>query len=459
MIREPAQEAKERPRRTGAGARPLLGLARVLALIGGLSAAAIGILVAGLSILSALFQGREPLVTMVTFSLSIVVVSVGLGLVVAWQALRAMQGHPSRSFRPPRAWPLVVLFGLAVAVGQLVLSLDLLPVVTFPPFHILAAALPPLFVLAVVGRALAGKASWREMILQVSSGALLSVPLAFVLEGVLIVGLVLLVFLGVALSPGGEEMIQRLSDLLQTAPALEDPEALAGAMRSPLVILAVTAVVAGAVPLIEEAVKTLGVPLLVYRRPGASQAVLWGLAGGAGFALVEGLLNTLGGLQGWALVVVVRLGATLLHCLTGALMGLAWYEGLRRRRGWRMLGLYAGSVAIHAFWNVLSVGVTFLSLGATGPEASSTAVLLSGLSLGLVAGLIVTALVLSLGLAGLIRYVRRHDPAAARAAPAMAVAGADAPLVLSPAAIEPGPEASEAWLDLDPDGSRPLLED
>jgi hypothetical protein len=209
--------------------------------------------------------------------------------------------------------------------------------------------------------------------------------------------------------PGGEEMVQRFSELLQSTPALEDPEALVALVRSPLVIVAALSVVAGAVPLIEEAVKTLGVPLLAYRRPGMSQAVLWGLAGGAGFALVEGLLNTLGGLQGWALVVLVRLGATLLHCLTGALMGLAWYEGLRRWRRWRMLGLYGGSVAIHAFWNVLSVGVSFLSLSATGADAPVTATLLSGLSLGLVAGLVGTALVMSLVLVWLLRYVRRHD--------------------------------------------------
>jgi hypothetical protein len=273
---------------------------------------------------------------------------------------------------------------------------------------------------------------------------LLSVPLAFVLEAIIILALAVMAVFVVAMRPGGEELVRRFSELLQAAPGFEDPEALAPLLLSPLVIAAVTAVVAGAVPLVEEAVKTLGVPLLAYRRPGASQALLWGLAGGAGFALVEGMLNTVGGLQGWALVVLVRVGATLLHCLTGALMGLAWYEGLIRRRGWRMLGLYAGSVAIHAFWNVLSVGVSFLSLGATSPNASPTAVLLSGLSLGLVAGLVGTALVLSLGLAWLVRYVRRHDPplplgatAEAKASPAPP-AGASGPV---PAGGEPGSEA------------------
>lgn len=447
MNHESVHEPREQLPRSRQGEKPLLALARVLALIGGLSAAAIGTLIASLSVLTSLLEGQGAPVTMVTFALSIVFVTVGLGLAVAWQSLQAIQGRPSRRFRPPRAWPLVVLFVLAVVAGQIVLSLDLLPAATFPPFHIVAAFLPPLCILAAAGRALAGRASWREMILQLGSGALLSVPLAFVLEGILIFGLVLLAAFGVAMRPGGEEVVQRFGELLQSTPALEDPEALVALVRSPFIIVAVLAVVAGAVPLIEEAIKALGVPLLAYRRPGMSQAVLWGLAGGAGFALVEGLLNTLGGLQGWALVVLVRLGATLLHCLTGALMGLAWYEGLRRWRRWRMLGLYGGSVAIHAFWNVLSVGISFLSLGAAGSDPSVTAILLSGLSLGLVVGLVGTALLMSLVLAWLLRYVRRHDPPPATLATAGATARAtyamEGPPAVPREAVEPEPDDGE----------------
>lgn len=444
MNDEPAQEPREHLSRPPSGEKPLLGLARVLALIGGLSAAVVGVLIASLSTLAFLFQGQETLVGAVTSAFSIVIVSVGLGLAVAWQALQAMQGRPSRPFRPPRAGLLVVLFLLAVTAGQLILSLDLLPAASFPPFHVLAATLPPLFVLAVAGRALAGTSCWRDIVLQLGSGALISVPLAFLVEAILLVALVVLAVFSVALRPGGEELLDHLSQLLQTASLLDDPEPMMSVLLSPAIIAGVTAVVAGAVPLIEEAVKALGVPLLAYRRPGMSQALLWGLAGGAGFALVEGLLNTMGGLQAWAPVVLVRVGATLLHCLTGALMGLAWYQGLRRRRWWRALGLYGGSVAIHSFWNVLSVGITFLSVGATAPDASVTTMLLSGVSLGLMVALVGTALVLSLGLVGLVRYVRRRD--------LPAVAAAEDPPALSP---------EGAWWESDPEpepGLEPLPE-
>ncbi len=443
MGSEPVRVPREspEPRQARIGQRPLLDVARVLALIGGLSAAAIGVLLAGLFTAGSLLQGQEAVVSAVTLGLSMVAVTVGLGLAVAWQAMRAMQGHPSRPFRPPQAWPLALLFPMAVAGGQIVLSLDLLPAVTFPLFHLLAATLPPLTILALVGRALPRTTRWREVVLQLGAGALVATPLAFALEAVLIVVLALMATFSLALRPGGPELLERLAQLLQTAPPVEDLEALLPLLRSPAIIAGVTAVVAGAVPLIEEAVKAIGVPLLAHRRPSRSQALLWGLAGGAGFALVEGLLNSVGGLQAWALVVVVRLGATLLHCLTGALMGLAWYQALQRR--WLPgFGLFAGSVTLHSFWNLLSVGVAFLSVDTTVPA-------LAGLSLVLMAALGGTALALALGLAWLTYSARSHRPAAAAAPPrpATAFVGNGQPILIPDTLLggqkRPSPRESE----------------
>lgn len=406
---EPAVQTSGSPHTSQArvGERPFLGLARALALIGGLSAAAIGVVLGALFTLGSLLEGQGTLVSAVTVGFSIAIVTVGLGLAVAWQAFRAIQGQPSRPFRPRKAWPLALLFLLALAGGQAILSLDLLPAATFPLFHVLAACLPPLLILALAGRALSGITRWRELILQLGAGALLATPLAFVLEASLLVGLALMAMFSVALRPGGPELLEHLTQWLQAAPPLEDPEALLPLLRSPAIVAGILAVVAGAIPLIEEAVKAVGVPLMAYRRPSRAQALLWGLGGGAGFALVEGLLNTAAGLQAWALVVVVRLGATLLHCLTGALMGLAWYQ-VFRGRWWRAVGLYAGSIAIHGFWNLLSIGIALLSV-------DTTTVASAGLSLGLMAALAGTGLALALLLAGLLYSARPPRPTASMA--------------------------------------------
>jgi RsiW-degrading membrane proteinase PrsW (M82 family) len=164
---------------------------------------------------------------------------------------------------------------------------------------------------------------------------------------------------------------------------------------------------AGIVPVIEEGVKAIGVGLMAYRRPSLAQAYLWGVAGGAGFALAEGLFNSAGGLDVWAVVALLRVGATLLHSVTGGLMGIAWYSVLAGRRWLRGLGLYAASVVVHALWNTLAAGMTLVSLATMSGEMTDANQGLVGMGIfGLLALLLLLALVVTLGLVGLTRYVK-----------------------------------------------------
>jgi len=130
------------------------------------------------------------------------------------------------------------------------------------------------------------------------------------------------------------------------------------------------------VPALEEAVKTLGVLLMGYRRPGRAQAFLWGVAGGAGFALVEGLLSgslALGEEQSWAFAIIARGGTVVVHCLAGGLMGLGWQALLSKDRRWRLLTYYVAAVVLHGLWNGLVAGLTYFGLLSTGGVAGSGA--------------------------------------------------------------------------------------
>ena len=394
----------------------LLGVWRVLVLIAALGIAILG-LAGGLIGLALAFmaQGSERL-TGTTVSVSILALTLGLGLPLAWHAWQAMQGRPSAPFRPRSPWPLVAAFLLAVAGGQAVLELGLLPSLIFPPFHLVAALAPPLVIVALVARALGGAGRWRDAALQLSSGAFVATPLAFLVEGALILGVVALLLAGLALQPGGPEMLQALTDALAENTWLQDPDNLMPIMLSPGVVMAALLITALFVPLVEEMAKAVGVGLVAYRRPDARQAMLWGLAGGAGFAMVEGLLNTTGSLPSWAPVIVLRVGATLLHCTAGALMGLAWHQLLIIRRWGPALGLYAASVAMHAAWNTVSVGVAFLSLGTTSPEGSGITGQLAAVGS---TGLVIFLFALAAGMAVLLavltrRLARRGQPAGDR---------------------------------------------
>jgi hypothetical protein len=128
--------------------------------------------------------------------------------------------------------------------------------------------------------------------------------------------------------------------------------------------------------------------------------------------VAEGLFNSLGGLESWAIIVSFRVGATLLHCFTGALMGLAWYQALVQKRwGWA-LGLYALSAGIHGLWNALVATTALTSLGRQPSETSGSSEMAAELStVAPFALLALLALAVALGLVFLTQLVRNHDPA------------------------------------------------
>jgi RsiW-degrading membrane proteinase PrsW (M82 family) len=383
---------------------------RILTLIAGLCIAVLGLLIGSLSILVGSLGDPLNRFAVVTAGSSIIAAGTGLGLAVAWQAWHSLQGKPSAPFRPRGGWLLVLAFLLIVATGQAILSLNLLPAAAFAPFHILAGVLPPLAILALVGRRLGGWAWGRDVILQLGSGGLLSTPLAFFLEMAALMALSIAALLGLALRPGGLALLEELAALLETGSWVNDPTQLVPAIVAPSFILLVLLVVAGIVPLVEEAVKTIGLGLMAYRRPERSQAFLWGLASGAGFALVEGLLNTSSASENWAAVILLRVGGTLLHCFTGGLMGLAWHQLISGARWRPATGLYLSSVAIHSLWNALSLGIGLLSLDGLGSARAGPGPGIAGLgTAALLGALALVALAMGIGLVGLTLWLRARN--------------------------------------------------
>lgn len=392
----------------------VLTVARLLVLIAGLGIAGLGLSCSAAGLLGTLLSRAGGVVddaAMVqnsTLYAGVVMVTVTLGLALAWHAWRASQGWPSARFSPPPAGPLLLLFLLALAAGQLVLSLDLLPALTFPLAHVIVAVMPPLTILALAGRALGNMARWRTITLQIASGAFVATTLAFALEGAVLLVLLGATMAAVAMQPGGEQLLTGLADSLSRL-QIQDPNALLDLLNLPLVAAGALVVIALVVPLLEELIKTVGIGLMAYRRPGKAQAILWGVSAGAGFSMMEGLFNTLTSLDAWALVGVLRIGATLLHCFTGALMGLAWHQALARRP-WPVVGLYAGSVAMHAAWNALSVGMTLVSFDTGGGGSMTPDTLLAGsASVGLFVLLVMLAVGMTAGLVLLVRRARQQE--------------------------------------------------
>jgi hypothetical protein len=119
-------------------------------------------------------------------------------------------------------------------------------------------------------------------------------------------------------------------------------------LAQPIVLYGGMLVVAVLVPLIEEFFKPIGVWLLAGRDPSPGEGFAAGALSGAGFALFENYTLSASSGEEWAIVVVARMGTSIIHILTTGLTGwalaLAWKE-----RRYLKLGLtYLVSVTIHA---------------------------------------------------------------------------------------------------------------
>jgi hypothetical protein len=290
--------------------------------------------------------------------LSLAAAGAGFGLPLVWQAIAGLRGKPSRRFTLPLVWgiALILIYLLALVGGQTVLSLRLAPTLTLPPLHVLAFALPPL--LCLWGAAALAKDpqfTWRQLWGGLG-GAFGSLTLAFLAELILLVMGGAVVAVMMATTPNWAELLRRLRptpDGLTTDPAL-----IRSLLRNPLVIVALLVSLSLVVPLIEEAVKSL-VPALAgaWQKPSVTRLFLLGVAGGAGFAVIEGILN--GGLSGeeWASVALLRVGSSAMHCFTAGLTGWGWGQVWTRRKWLYLVLTYGLAVLIHGTWNAVSIGM------------------------------------------------------------------------------------------------------
>ena len=384
-----------------------LTVAKAIAFASGILIVILGGL-AGLTFLwQALLSPSTIVVDNTVISASAVVLAMGLGGALAWQSIGALRRQASRLFHPRSVLVFILIYIPTVTVGQLLISFDLYPVLTFPVFHIAAASLPPLAVLAFTGRSFRSiNLRWREVIVQLSGGAFLSTTIAFIAE--IIIGILLLftAFLITALIPGGSVLIEELTTNLQNPLWLQNPDNVQEILFLPPVFITLALIFVVVAPLIEEFAKLVGVTLMSYRRPLQTQIFVWGLASGAGFALAENFFNTVLALDAWALVMLLRIGGTAMHCVGAGLTALGWHSFLKKRGIWQLLGLYTLSVTIHATWNGAVVGMAGMSVFLIDSTGEVTEALIGGIILTFLILLVVLTIALIITLVILTRRLK-----------------------------------------------------
>lgn len=256
----------------------------------------------------------------------------------------------------------ILLFPLVLLAGYWVADRTNLAWLLLPVLHLLAVGLPVVFLLLLGVRDLP-LGSPQRMWGVFGSGLALAPALILVAEGLAMLVLVVVSAVAIAQQPELIEQLLDLSEWLQVAEPTPEMilEEFGPYLVRPAVIFTVFAFGALIVPLIEEALKPIGVWLLVGRNltPGAGFAA--GALSGAGYAFFESLVLTSGG-EEWAVLMAARVGTSVIHILTTGMMGWALVMAWELKRYGQLGLVYLSAVLIHGAWNALTLFTTYTSL-------------------------------------------------------------------------------------------------
>ena len=342
--------------------------------------------------------GGGPFVAPATVLLSFVALGMGMGATLAWAGWRSYRGKPALALLLPPAWALLIAFLATLAIGGLALRTPLTFIL--PVVHVIACLLPPLILIAAVARYLQRNGvalTRRDLATQFAYGAVGATAIAITLEMLAAGAAMVAGLIGATLLPGGAENLQTLAEFMQTPAVMTSPQRLLEVISAPALVIGLGLLVAVATPMIEELIKSLGVPLVASLRPVTrAQAFTFGLIAGAGFSLTEALFYGLAGLpHQWVAPVLTRAATVVIHGAATGLLGIAWYEALHRRTGKFVLYAAAG-IGLHGLWNTLSGLLTMAPLTTLGQSGGSGQAIGAGLS-ALVAFLLGATWFLALG--------------------------------------------------------------
>jgi RsiW-degrading membrane proteinase PrsW (M82 family) len=138
--------------------------------------------------------------------------------------------------------------------------------------------------------------------------------------------------------------------------SLETGDILGEVLSQPLVLIGLFVAVAIVAPMIEEAVKALGLRLMrrTIQRP--IDGLTLGMLIGIGFGVMESGLY-LSSLSGWLIGGWLRLSTLILHGIATSLVGVAYARSLISGKRGDVLAGYGRAVLLHGLWNASAIGI------------------------------------------------------------------------------------------------------
>ena len=310
------------------------------------------IIVAGMAV----FLG-DPLEAIAPLAASASLLVMGLcSLPLLYLSLRNIFIHELPApYRPSQAWTLTaLLLPVGLVLGFLAFEQAFLPWILGPTAHVLAALGPVSAAVVMVlrrGPILSGRRRWGQF----NTGLWVSPFLAFMIEMILLLPVIILLLTG----QFGELNILPIVDSLSTGEAISDPaleSAFVDFLSQPIVIGLVLLYLVILVPMVEEVIKTIAIWPFLKRGLTKTEAFLGGALAGAGYALFEAFFLAQPG-ENWGLTMIARAGATLIHMFTTGLTAIGLAKAAREHSFKKAIPYYLIAVAIHAIWNLCALAI------------------------------------------------------------------------------------------------------
>jgi hypothetical protein len=250
----------------------------------------------------------------------------------------------------------LVVVGGALALGNWASQDDRLAWWLLPPLNIIATGLPALWLIYIGTRGLIPGTPRRQWGV-FASGLVLGPLIILILELLLLLVVGILALLWIMLNPSLSTQLNGVVFRLQNV--APNPDAILNVLLplliNPGIIFLVFAFISVLVPMLEEALKPIGVWFLAGQKITPAHGFGYGVLSGAGFGLFENLGNTSNGGAEWALLASTRISTLLLHCFTAGLVGWALVSAWSQRRYLRLGLTYIIAIFIHGLWNGMAV--------------------------------------------------------------------------------------------------------
>jgi len=295
------------------------------------------------------------------------------GIPAIYSGAQVALGKKNRELPPPGPFGYlpIFLFPIAFIVGYLAYVKGIWTVLLAPLAQLLAAVAAVAFAIQIArqkGAVLTQRRFWGQFV----TGLWLVPIFALVMEILILIPTVLAFGIGALTSENGRQLLEMLSDPV-TAPVTMLQQGFNDILLEPWFILIVLSYFSILVPMIEEALKTMVVWPVLFRRVSSAQALMGGIIGGSGYALFEAIFLAQDGAS-WLPVMVGRAGATMMHAFTTGIASWGLAEGFVQKRWVRALLSYLIAISFHGLWNASAVIVALADTAITQNESIPWAV-------------------------------------------------------------------------------------